>query len=186
MNDKIIISICGAAGTGKSQLAKKLVSELGKDIATRIPADYFLKSYNGEPYEDFINTPFKFDWDLLRKILTGPIGTKCETPDFDFHLLVRKSKTGGIPFTINRYMVIDSMPYPYADYLIKLEAPAELRLKRIKERDRKDKTYSARNWQKMERTAKELESRKYKFNLMLNGENDVDRNVAKIFDLLKL
>ena len=186
MKDKIIISICGAAGSGKSTLAKKLVDTIGRDIASRIPADYFLKSYNGEPYEEYMSAPFKFDWDLLKKVLNNRIGTECETPDFDFHKLVRKSKTGGIAFTINRYNVIDSMPYPFADYLIKLEVPAEIRLKRIQERDKKDKTNSQRNWKKMEITAGELDTGNYKYDLILNGEDDSEINAGKIIELLKL
>jgi uridine kinase len=184
MNDKIIISICGPAGAGKSTLAKKLVIALGRNLASRVPADYYLKSYNGEPFEEFISTPFKFDWDLLKKELKKPIGASCETPDFDFHLLVRKSKTGGIPFMVNRYMIIDSLPYPESDYVIKLEAPADLRMSRIKERDNKDKTNSMRNWEKMEVTGRELENGKYKFDLILSGFDEPEVNAEKIVEFI--
>jgi uridine kinase len=180
MNDKIIISITGYAGSGKSTVAKALVDTLGRDIASRIPADYYLKSYNDEPYEEFITAPFKWDWDLLKKELTKPIGIKCETPDFDFRLLRRKSKSGGIPFTLNRYMIIDAMPYPWADYLIKLEAPEDLRLSRVKARDKTWDYNSMPRWPKMELTASELESGKYKFDLILSGFDEPEVNAEKI------
>jgi uridine kinase len=186
MKDKIIISICGAAGSGKSTLAKKLVNMIGRDMSYRIPADYYLKSYNDELHEEFMSKPFKFDWDLLKKTLNQPIETKCETPDFDFHTLRRKSKTGGIGFTIKHYMIIDSMPYPYSDYLIKLEAPADIRFERIKERDKKDKTNSQRNWKKMEITGDELEKGNYKFDLKLNGLDAPEVNATKIIEFLDL
>ena len=184
MNDRIIISVCGAAGAGKSTLAKKLKDMLGRDMASRIPGDYYLKSYNGEPYDEYMSIPFKFDWDILKKSLRNPILTKCETPDFDFNKLIRKNRTGGIPFTISRYMIIDSMPYPDADFLVKLEAPADLRLSRIKDRDKRDRTNSQRNWLKMEASARELESGKYRFNLILSGFDEPEVNAQKIIDFI--
>jgi uridine kinase len=60
-NDKIIISICGAAGTGKSALANEMTIAVGKDLGCRIPTDYFLKSSIGQEYDEFISTPFKYD-----------------------------------------------------------------------------------------------------------------------------
>lgn len=184
MNDKVIISICGAAGAGKSTLAKKLAEAIGYDMACRVPVDYFLKSYNHEPYEEYMNTPFKFDWELLKKIISVPIGLRCETPDFDFNKLVRKSKTGGIQFNLRRYVILDSMPCPFADHLIRLEAPEDLRISRIKERDKRDKTNSYRNWRKMEVTAKELDTGKYKYNLVLSGFDEPEVNAAKIKEYL--
>lgn len=187
MNDKVIISICGAAGAGKSTLAKKLAEAIGFDMACRVPVDYFLKSYSQEPYDEYMNTPFKHDWELLKKVISAPIGSRCETPDFDFHKLVRISKTGGIQFTLRRYVILDSMPRPpFADHLIRIDAPEDLRISRIKERDKRDKTNSYRNWQKMEITAKELLNRKYKFNLVLSGFDEPEMNAVKIKDYLSI
>lgn len=186
MNNKIIISICGYSGSGKSTLAQKLMQVLGSNIASRVPADYYLKSYNDEPWEEFISTPFKWDWNLLKKELEKPIGTKCETPDFDFHLLRRKSKTGGIPFTINRYMIIDALPYPGADYLIRLEAPEDLRISRVTARDKKWNYDSTKRWPKMELTGKEIDKGNYKFDLILSGFEDPEVNAEKIKEMLKI
>ncbi len=186
MNDKIIISICGAAGTGKSSLAKKVVHTLGTDIASRVPTDYYLKSYSGEPYEEFISTPFRYDWELLKKVFQIPIGIVTETPDYDFVKLARLNKTGGKPFTVSRYMIVDSMlPCPESNFIFKIETPADLRLKNIKERDKAQKANSARNWEKMELTASELNSRKYKYDLVLNGFSELDENAAKIVEYLR-
>ncbi len=186
MNDKIVISICGAAGAGKSTLAKKLARELGDTMASRIPGDYYLKSYNDEPYEEYMNTPFKYDWDMIKKVIDTPIGLQAESPDFDFVKLIRNDKTGGKPFTIRRYMIVDTiLPYPKSNYIFRVSAPEDLRLKNIKERDKAQKTNSERNWKKMEATAAELDTKKYRFNLVLSAFNDVDINVGKIVDYLK-
>lgn len=186
MRDRIIISICGPAGAGKTALAKKLVDTIGRDLACRVPADYFLKSYSDENFEEFISTPFKYDWNLLTKILQSRMGTECETPDFDFNKMRRSDKTGGITFFMRRYIVLDSMlPFLDSNYIIKLDASSETRLKRIKERDKAQSANSFLNWKKMEVTAGELDSGKYKFNLLLTGEEDADVNVAKLVEFLQ-
>ena len=187
MNDKIIISICGAAGTGKSITAKMLVDTIGRDMAVRIPTDCYLKSFSGEPYEEFISSPFRYDWGLLKKIFIVPIGINSETPKFDFGKMLRLDKSGGTPFTIRRYLILDSMlPCPESNHVIKLEADKEIRLKRINERDKAQKSSSNRYWKKMEVTAGELDSGKYNFDLVLNGEDEPEVNAGKIMEFINL
>jgi uridine kinase len=179
MKDKIIISICGASGSGKSELAKQMVKEFGRRMALRIPCDYFLKSVKYNSFEEFISAPFKWDWKLLKNYLSQPIGTVQEIPNYDFNKYVRISKTGGISLTIRRYIVLDSaLPYPESDFTILLEAPANLRMQRLKERDKKWNSRVVKNWDKLELTAKPLKENKFDF--VLNGSLDVHENVRYI------
>ncbi|HEY3250658.1 MAG TPA: hypothetical protein VGK25_06025 [Ignavibacteria bacterium] len=186
MNDKIIISICGAAGTGKSALANEMTFALSKDLACRVPTDYFLKSSTGESYEQFISTPFKYDWHLLQELINKPISSELETPDYDFSKFTRLGRTGGRQFTLKRYVFIDSMlPYPFSNYIIKLIAPENLRLERIKKRDSTQHLNSARSWQKMELTAKLLDESGYKFDIILKGEEKTRDNAGKIVEFFE-
>jgi uridine kinase len=186
MKDKIIISICGAAGTGKSALANEMAIALGKDLACRIPTDYFLKSYIGVPYEEFISTSFKYDWNLLKEVLSSPIGREYETPEYDFSKFIRTGKTGGRLFSLKRYIFVDSMlPYPDSDFIIKLEARESYRLERIKKRDTSQGVNSVKNWRKMEITAKLLDEGNYKFDLILDGKLKTRENAKRIVGFLK-
>lgn len=185
MKDKITISICGAAGSGKSELAKQLVKELGSHMALRIPCDYFLKSVKYNSFDEFISTPFKWDWKLLKNFISHPIGTTVAIPEYDFNKYTRISKTGGITLIIRRYIFLDStLPYPECDCTILLEAPADLRLRRLKERDKKWNSNVVKNWDKLELTAKQLMDSNYKFDLMLNGSLEVEENVQKVVEFL--
>lgn len=184
MKDKIIISICGAAGSGKSELAKHLAKELGSHMALRIPCDYFLKSVHYDSFEEFITTPFKWDWKLLKNFLSQPISTFHEIPDFDFNRFKRISKTGGIALTIRRYIFLDSMlPYPESDLIIKLETPAELRMERLKVRDKKWSSNAVKNWDKLELTASNLSDCKCR--LVLNGNINVEENLECVINFLR-
>ncbi len=186
MKDKIIISICGAAGSGKSELAKKLAKELGSHMALRIPCDYFLKSVQYDSLEEFISTPFKWDWKLLKNFLSQPISTIHEIPDYDFNKYTRISKTGGIALTIRRYIILDSiLPYPESDFIIKIETPNNLRLERLKARDKKWNSNVVKNWNKLELTAKQLNNANTKFDLLLNGSSDVKDNVQCVVEFLE-
>lgn len=187
MKDKIIISICGAAGTGKSALASEVTNLLGKNLACRIPTDCFLKSYIGVSYDEFISSPFKYDWNLLKELIIKPIGSDLQTPDYDFNKFLRINKTGGRTFTLKRYIFIDSMiPFPSSNFIIKLTAPEKVRIERIKKRDSSQGVNSFRNWEKMEITAKLLEENDYKYSLVLNGEEKAKENSVKIVEYLKL
>ena len=188
MKDKIITSICGSAGSGKSELAKKLAKELGSHMALRIPCDYFLKSVLYDSLEEFMATPFKWDWKLLKNFLSHPISTIHSIPDYDFDKYTRLSKEGGIALIIRRYIILDSiLPYPESDFIIKLETPAELRMERLKERDKKWNSNVVKNWDKLELTAKQLEGGDLKFNLVLDGSLDAEENAQKIIQqLLKI
>jgi len=186
MTDKIIISICGAAGTGKSALANEMTFALGKDLACRMPTDHFLKSYMGMPYEEFISTPFKYDWNLLNDLLVKPIGIEVDTPDYDFVKFVRVNKTGGRTVTLRRYIIIDSMiPHPGSNFIFKLTSPESLRMERIKKRDTSQGVNSMKSWKKMEITAKLLEDGNYKYCLILNGDEKTRDNAAKIVGYLQ-
>lgn len=185
MTDKIVISICGAAGTGKSALANEMTVIMGKDISCRIPTDYFLKSYSGMSYDEFITTPFKYDWDLLKKTISEPINHEITIPDYDFSKFNRISKTGGRDIILKRYVFIDSMlPYPESRIIIKLTAKDELRYERIRKRDSAQNTNSARRWDKMTITANLLETSGYKFDMILNGEEKTQDNAEKILQFL--
>lgn len=185
MTDKIVISICGAAGTGKSALANEMTVVMGKDISCRIPTDYFLKSYSGVSYDEFITTPFKYDWDLLKKTISEPINHEITIPDYDFSKFNRISKTGGRDIILKRYVFIDSMlPYPESRFIFKLTAKDELRYERIRKRDSAQNTNSARSWDKMTLTANLLESSGYRFDMILNGEEKTPENAEKIVEYL--
>jgi len=186
LKDKIIISICGAAGSGKSILAKKLAKELGSHMALRIPCDYFLKSVQYNSFEEFISTPFKWDWKLLKNFLSQPISTIHCIPDYDFNKYTRISKTGGIALTIRRYIILDSiLPYPESDFIIKIDTPHDLRLERLKARDKKWNSNVVKNWDKLTLTAKQLNNANTKFDLILNWSSDVKDNVQLIVEFLE-
>jgi uridine kinase len=186
MKDKIIISICGAAGSGKSELAKQLVKTLGSHMALRIPCDYFLKSVEYNSFDEFISTPFKWDWKLLKNFISHPISTIGSIPEYDFNKFTRISKTGGIELTIRRYIFLDStLPYPESSHIILLETPPDLRMQRLKERDKKWNSNVVKNWDKLELTAKSLKEKNIKFDQTLNGSLAVEENVNNVVAILK-
>src|SRR5262245_22507104 len=104
----LILSICGPAGVGKSQLAKALVERVGPDRCTRVPTDYFAVPA-AEPLPVYFTKPLRYDWPLVTQVLALPEGTATSTPDFDFDRFRRLAATGGRPFTIRRVMIFDAI-----------------------------------------------------------------------------
>lgn len=137
MPEPLIISICGPAGSGKSQLAKAVAALLGEDRASRVPADMFLVPRGeDESLEAFFARPLRWDWDLLAARLGLPMGTQGTTPDVDFAAFRRRSDEGGYPFAVRPVMLVDAMaPYPASALAALLEVPREERERRIIDRD---------------------------------------------------
>ncbi len=186
MNDRIIVSICGPSGSGKSILAKEIVKSIGRDMAVRIPGDSFLKSSKYETFQDFIFSPFQYDWKLVEEILSPRLGTEVHAPLYDFQKYKRVNKTGGASLNIRRYLIIDSIiPYPNADFTFLLSTGAEARKSRLKERDKRWNTNVISNWKKLELTYGLMKNSKKHIHLTLKGENDMNENVEAGINFLK-
>lgn len=132
-----VVTICGGAGAGKSQLARATAAELGEALASRVPTDYFLiPRRQGESREHFLARPLMYDWPLLSAALDAPMGTHQTTPDFDFEEFRRLRESGGRPYVVRPVMLCDAMaPYPGADLVVRLDAPVDVRMARVAERD---------------------------------------------------
>lgn len=55
----LTISICGGSGSGKSTLGKHIYEALGPERATRILADFYLKSNRFPSLEEFFQHPLE-------------------------------------------------------------------------------------------------------------------------------
>lgn len=176
---RIVISICGGSGAGKSQLAKQLVAHLGADSCSRVPTDYYLLP--GAAAE-----PLAYDWHLLAQTLALPDDAECTTPDFDFDHCTRLALSGGRLFYLRPVMVIDGMlPYPRADYIFLLKTPEDERQRRITARDAIWQTRVIDCWNQNENTLDSLAVSMYHYSMVLDGLEPVETNSQRIVEFLR-
>lgn len=122
-DQRVIVSICGAAGSGKSRLAKALVAELGDEVSVRVPTYYYLMPAT-DASGSYSTIPLRYDWALLEHAVALPEGAATATQNFDFETFQRVANVEGKPFAIRRLVFIDAMyPYPKADVTILLAPP---------------------------------------------------------------
>lgn len=57
---RVVVSVAGAAGSGKSQLALAVVQVLGDEDAARVPMDYFIEP-RIVPMELWMTQPLAYD-----------------------------------------------------------------------------------------------------------------------------
>lgn len=150
-----LLSLCGPSCSGKSQLAKAVVRVLGDDVCDRIPADYFfVPRGQDESLERFLDRPMRWDWVLMDRRLSLPIGTVTSTPNVDFAEFVRFAEEGGLAFAIRSVMIVDAMAlHPGADAVVRIDVPAEERARRLVERDQRWGTRVADRAAHLERSA---------------------------------
>lgn len=182
---RLVVSIRGASGSGKSSLAKALVATLGAKASVRIPGDYFLEPAN-EPLSTYLHRPLRYDWDLLDSVLSAPEGTPVAVPNFDFETFRRVSAAGGKRLIVRPIRILDTIyPYPRANVKILLAIPASTRRARIVERDKLWNTNVIGRWDNLELSRAHLEQRAHVYDLTLSGAEPVERNAARIADLLR-
>lgn len=181
---RIILSISGGSGCGKSVLAKHLVQRLGAERAARIPTDYYLKPNTYPNLTAFFQHALQYDWTLLEAALGQADGNHLTTPIYDFIHFERVALEGGLPFVLRPVVVLDSMvPYPKADISILLHCPDDERKRRIVERDQRWKTQVIENWEQHQRTLAGLLRHNPFFDLELDGMDSLAENARKILSL---
>lgn len=135
MNDeKLIGSVFGDSGAGKTRLARAIVEEMGEDAACAINADYFLHDRNGKPLPEMT-----CDFALLASVISQPAGTLCHYPEYDFVAFHRIGLSGPLTFHLRRTVIVDQMhPSPNADVFIHLDMPFREAVDRLLQRDPPD------------------------------------------------
>lgn len=179
-----LVTIYGAAGSGKSVLAKAVVETLGEAIAARVPTDYFFVPREpNEPLPAYLAKPLAWDWDLLRERLSLPIGTDATTPDADFEAFTRIAASGGRPLSIRSVMLLDAMaPFPEADLAVRLDVPAAVRRERIISRDERWGTRVRDRWAHLEETWHAVPE--VVPDLVLDGTCPMEDNVAALVAMI--
>lgn len=185
-----VVSIVGPSATGKSQLAKRVMTELGEDLACRVPADsFFIPRPQGQSMPEFLRQPLQYDWSLLGRLLALPIRTAVTTPDADFTRFRRRAESGGRPFRIRPVMIVDAMAaFPTADLLARLDVPDDVRRERLRERDVRWGSHVLANWDHLTFTwraslAALAEMRGPE--LTLDGEEPVEVNAAALAEKIR-
>jgi uridine kinase len=181
-DDRLVVSICGPSGSGKSQLAEALVVGLGEEVAVRVPADYYLAPAPADgTLTDYFASPLDYDWAALERAVSLPEGTATSTPDFDFESFRRVAETGGRPFVLRRLVFVDAIyPAPFADATIALDPPDDVRRARIVERDERWGTNVIGRWAHLELATARLRSLNVAYDLKLAGTDDIDRTAQLV------
>jgi hypothetical protein len=175
-----VVSICDPSNAGKSQLAKAVVAAVGEHRCARIPTDYFLLFPPPQP-EAPAPLGLGYDWPLIDRLLTRPVGTEVTTPDVDFERLVRRSPHGGLPFVVRPLVLTDGFaPHPAATLRVLLTAPEPLRRLRAADRDRPWNSRVIDRWPLLERSWTMAAARVSTWDLCLNGEAPVARNAERL------
>jgi uridine kinase len=189
--NKLLINIFGLPGVGKSTLRNALIENLGAENCGKIPGDHYLKSKS--PDDSFLDyfTHDNYDWELIEKIMSCPLGESVATPLFDYDKFIRINKNWNEKkFTMRQLNIMDTTyPCPFADLRILITLNEEERKKRVMERGRTDyfwKKFVLENWEKVEASdQKNAKNHRKKANLVLDGFDSVEENTKKAVNLIK-
>jgi uridine kinase len=181
---RVIVSICGPAGAGKTRLSKLFVEQLGPEVAVRIPGDRYLMPAE-QPLDLYLRRPVRYDWRLLDQALDVPDGTAVLTPSFDFQRFTRRDQPDRRPFITRPVLVVDAIePYPAAMLRVYIDAPTEVRRARLIDRDAARGSRSADQWEQLELTRIHLDQRHIDFDVVLSGMDDPADNAGAIIKCL--
>lgn len=184
--NRAIVSIAGAAGSGKSQLALAVVSLLGDSVASRVPMDYFIVP-RSVPMDEWLLQPLAYDRAAVETVLQLPEASVQMTPSFDFTTFTRSDASGErktIP--IRPVMILDAMtPWPDADLSVLVETPDAIRYQRILERDSRWRSKVIDRWCHLEICRQHIESLDHRYDVRLDGEMPVADNAQRIVEKVR-
>jgi uridine kinase len=177
---RVVVSICGPAGSGKTLLSKLLVERLGPEVAVRVPGDRYLMPA-AEPLDRYLRRPVQYDWCLLDRAHDVPNGTAVLTPSFDFQRFARREQPDRRSFITRPVLVVDALePFPPATIRVYIDAPPEIRRARVVSRDAARGSRSADQWEQLELSRVHLAQLDIEYDVVLSGLDDPAGNVEAV------
>ncbi|OGI26685.1 MAG: hypothetical protein A2359_03340 [Candidatus Moranbacteria bacterium RIFOXYB1_FULL_43_19] len=189
-HNKLLINIFGMPGVGKSTLRNAVIEDLGEENCGKIPGDHYLKSKPADvSFLDYF-TCDNYDWKLIKKLMSRPLGETIATPLVDYDNFIRVSENGSDKkFTMRKLNILDTAyPCPFADILILITLFEKERKKRVAVRGRTDyfwKKFVLENWKEVEeRDEKKQKDHRNMADLVLDGLESVGDNAERAVSII--
>ena len=181
---KLVVSVFGDSGSGKTCLTQAMARELGEETACAINADFFSIDRNGRPLHEMT-----CDFTLLESVIAQPVGTLCHYPEYDFVAFQRIGLKGPLTFRLQKITLIDYMyPYPKADVFIHLDMPFRGAVDRVLQRDPPDwewRALLAEHWEKIPSVRDSEAVRKLPHSLVLDATLPIKQNVGRAISYIQ-
>ena len=202
MRDIVIIGISGGTGSGKTTIAQALLESFHRNSATYIPQDNYYKDRSNmmpqEREEVNYDHPKSIDMGLLiEQIKDLQNGKSIEMPIYNFITHNKRKETKKI--FPHKYIIIDGTLILHDDDLrnllnskVFIELNSDLRFIRRLQRDTKERgrTAEAVIKQYIESVKpmyhKFIEPTRNKADILLLGDDPVEKNIQKIKSYLKI
>ena len=174
---KLIVSVFGESGAGKTSLTRALAQEMGEELLCVVNADYYLEDRGSKALYELTS-----DFDLLASHLSQPVGTLCHYPEYDFVAFKRISLHGPLTFSLRPIIIVEQMhPYPNADLYIHLDLPWRVAVERVLRRDPPEwewRRLLAAKWQDIPTISNSDAVRMLPHKLVLDATLPIENNVA--------
>lgn len=151
MRKPILIGITGGSGSGKSWLARKIVSHFGSEHAVLLEQDWYYRDLSHLRHDEAAKTDFdepeSLELDLLRTQLdTLASGQAVDAPQYNFSQFTRRQHSIRIEprplIVIDGLFIIQHQPiFSILDRSIFVDTPSDVRLLRRIRRDLAERGY---------------------------------------------
>ena len=176
---KLVVSVFGDSGSGKTSLTRALTQKMGEELLCVINADYYLEDRGRKTLPKL-----SCDFGLLALHISQPIGTLCHYPEYDFVAFKRISLHGPLTFSLRPIIIVEQMhPYPKADLYIHLDIPMQAAVERVLQRDPPEwewRKLLAEKWREIP-SVRDLDAvKKLTDKLVLDARLPIEENVASL------
>ncbi len=197
---RTVIAIAGGSASGKTTLSKLLAQKL-QNKSTLFPLDNFYKSNDGIDFEKRkemnYDSPEAFDFELMTSHLKSLVdGTAVDCPVYDYKTHNRSNKT--VRLESNEFIIVEGIlaleneeMRKLSDFKVFVETGADERILRRIERDCLQRGRDVNDVIAQYRSSvkpmheKYIEPSKEFADIVINGENDFEKSIALILEMLK-